>query len=227
MALENTTDVLIFGPQASGKGTQAQVIEARYGLKHISTGDLFRAEIADQTELGVAIKDSMDRGELLSTDIVIRVLEPHLKQATGGIIFDGFPRALAQVDPFLDWLRGMNRKCMMIVLNVPPEVSLARMTSRLTCTDCHQVYRKGPDVQCCTTEGCKGTLEVRADDLDSQAVQRRLSRYATETTPAIDALRSKPEITVVDVNGEQTPEAVSAEIFARLDQVLTQTSAES
>ena len=124
-------NIVIFGAPGAGKGTQSEYIVARYGLTHISTGDLLRKEIADQTPLGQRIKSIMDAGQLVSDDIVVEMIDKAIAANTNGILFDGFPRNVAQAET-LDKLlakHGRNITCM-VQLDVPREELIRRMLER-------------------------------------------------------------------------------------------------
>ena len=124
-------NIVIFGAPGAGKGTQSDFIVERYGLTHISTGDLLRREIADKTELGLRIKDIMDAGQLVSDDIVVEMIDNAIARDDKGILFDGFPRNVAQAE-ILDQLlqkHGRTLTCM-IRLDVPREELIRRMLER-------------------------------------------------------------------------------------------------
>lgn len=124
-------NIVIFGAPGAGKGTQSDFIVERFHLTHISTGDLLRKEIADQTELGLRIKNIMDAGQLVSDDIVVEMIDNAIARDTQGILFDGFPRTVAQAET-LDKLlakHGRELTCM-IELDVPREELIRRMLER-------------------------------------------------------------------------------------------------
>ena len=153
-------NIVLFGPPGSGKGTQAEKIIARYKLEHISTGDLLRQEVADQTELGMKAKAIMDKGELVSDEIVIGMIRKKLeeKQDGPGFIFDGFPRTVAQARELRKVLTDLDeRVSMMISLTVPEEELVKRLLKR-------------------------GQETGRSDD-NEETIKNRIEVYQNQTIP--------------------------------------------
>jgi adenylate kinase len=154
-------NIVLFGPPGAGKGTQSQNLISKYGLVHLSTGDLLRTEIARGTELGVKAKDIMDRGILVSDDIVIGMIENKLdaNPSANGFIFDGFPRTKAQAEALDDLLqkKGTAISCMIAL-----EVDEAELTRRL--------LDRGKD-------------SGRADDRDEATIKNRINEYNNKTLP--------------------------------------------
>ena len=151
-------NIVIFGAPGAGKGTQSDFIVEKYGLTHISTGDLLRKEIADQTDLGKRIKSIMDAGQLVSDDIVIEMIDNAIGHDNKGILFDGFPRNVAQAE-VLDKLlakHGRTLTCM-IRLNVPREELIRRMLER-------------------------AKISGRSDD-NEETIKNRLVEYENKTLP--------------------------------------------
>jgi adenylate kinase len=154
-------NIVLFGPPGAGKGTQSQLLINRYGLVHLSTGDLLRTEIARGTDLGVKAKEIMDRGVLVSDDIVIGMIENKLdaNPTVAGFIFDGFPRTKAQAEALDDLLqkKGTAISCM-IALEVPEQELITRLLDR-------------------------GKESGRADDRDEATIRKRIEEYNTKTLP--------------------------------------------
>lgn len=154
-------NIVLFGPPGAGKGTQSQNLIAKYGLVHLSTGDLLRTEIARGTELGVKAKEIMDRGILVSDDIVIGMIENKLdaNPSANGFIFDGFPRTKAQAEALDDLLqkKGTAISCMLAL-----EVGEAELTRRLL---------------------ERGKESGRADDRDEATIKKRIEEYNNKTLP--------------------------------------------
>ena len=124
-------NIILFGAPGAGKGTQSDLLVEKYKLNHVSTGDLLRKEIADQTELGKRIKSIMDSGSLVSDDIVVEMIDKAIANDTQGILFDGFPRNVAQAEILDGLLQKHNRKLTcMISLDVPREELIRRMLER-------------------------------------------------------------------------------------------------
>lgn len=158
------TNLVLFGPPGAGKGTQSQFLIDRYGLVHLSTGDLLRAEIKAETELGLQAKELMDRGDLVADEIVIGMIRHRMEEEHGakGFIFDGFPRTRAQAQA-LDAMLNMKSEPItaMLALDVPEEELVKRILSR-------------------------GATSGRTDDQDEAVVRNRIRKYEQETAPLKD-----------------------------------------
>ncbi|MFN5641229.1 MAG: adenylate kinase [Sphingobacteriales bacterium] len=181
-------NLILFGPPGSGKGTQSEKLIARYGFKHLSTGDLLRAEIANQTTLGLKAKSLMDQGQLVPDDVVIGMIDAaiHANPTVPGFLFDGFPRTVAQAQA-LDALLAEKGSSIGVVLalQVPEDELITRMIHRAK------------------TSG-------RADDADEQVQRKRLDVYLRDTLPVAGYYR--PFGKVVEVVGVGSID----EIFSRL-----------
>ena len=178
-------------PPGAGKGTQGERIAARYGVPHISSGDIFRDETARQTPLGKQLSAYLDRGDLVPDDLVLSLIKDRIVAAakeSGGYVLDGFPRNLAQAEAAAQFARETNTSAQAVVyLDAPTEVLISRLTGR------------GED---------------RADD--SEAVARhRLAVYAEHTQPLVDYYSRRA--TFRAINGAQPPEQVAAELLAAVD----------
>ena len=166
-------NIVIFGAPGAGKGTQSDFIVANYGLTHISTGDLLRKEIADQTDLGLRIKSIMDSGQLVSDDIVIEMMDKAIATDTKGILFDGFPRTVAQAETLDQLLKKHGRELTcMVQLEVPKEELVRRLLER-------------------------ATIQGRADD-NEQTINNRLSEYNNKTLPVAEYYARQGKQVVID-----------------------------
>lgn len=195
--------VIFLGPPGAGKGTQAKLIEDRYGLKQLSSGDMLRGAVAAGTEVGKKAKSYMDQGALVPDDVVTGVvLEATTQmQGTKGIILDGFPRTVQQAEA-LDAQLEQNggRVDLVLVLNVDNEMLVKRIVGRFTCAKCGEGYNdvfKTPVVagvcnRCGATE-----FKRRADD-NEETVRNRLSVYHAETSPLVEYYRSKGRLREID-----------------------------
>jgi adenylate kinase len=222
------THVALMGAQGSGKGTQAARLMPRYGLVHLSTGDLFRAAIASGSPLGREIKAIYDRGDLIPDALTLELVEERLNEiARGddgspparGALFDGFPRTRAQAEG-LDALlakRG-ERLAGVVQLDVPLETLIGRLAGRRVCPTDGRTYHvefhppKTPGV--CDDDG---TPLIQRDDDKPEAVKRRLENYFGQTAPLIDYYRDRGLLTTI--TGDHPADEVTAEIeaaFARL-----------
>ena len=178
-------DIVIFGAPGAGKGTQSDFIVERYGLTHVSTGDLLRKEIADQTELGKRIKSIMDAGQLVSDDIVSEMMDAAIAADNKGMLFDGFPRTVAQAET-LDKLlakHGRTVTCM-VQLEVPREELIRRLLER-------------------------AKIQGRADD-NEETIANRLAEYGNKTLPVAQYYARQGKQKIIDGTG--TIETIAARI---------------
>jgi adenylate kinase len=187
-------NVLLLGPQGAGKGTQAKRISAEYGIPHIASGEILRAEMQAGTELGRRVKDVYDRGDLVSDDLVIELIRARLDQpdTDGGFILDGFPRTTVQAEALDAMFADIGRSFSVVfALQIRDEVAFERLRRR-------------------------AQLEGRADDTDD-AIRRRLETYHRETEPLIEYYRVRGNL--VPIHGDRTENEVFAEIQQALEQV--------
>lgn len=178
--------VILLGAPGAGKGTQANAIEDKYGYKQISTGDLIRTEVSAKTEIGLKVKAIMEKGELVSNDIVIELLKNRLKQddIVGGYIMDGFPRNRHQAEE-LSRMEADHE--VVIYLEVNEDVVIQRLLSRLTCSVCGTIFNLLSDTpkQAGKCDECGGALIQRADD-NEETIRNRIRVYKEQTQPVID-----------------------------------------
>jgi adenylate kinase len=200
--------LIILGRQGAGKGTQCVRLSRHFVVPHISTGDMLRAAVREGTELGVAAKQVMDAGGLVSDDIMIGIVRDRLAQPdalTRGFILDGFPRTIEQAVA-LDVITGERPIDVVLDLNVPREIVLERISSRRVCRDCGTNYTSSgndPDPWICDV--CGGDVKQRADDTP-ESVNRRLDLYEEQTFPLIKHYTLQGRLAVV--NGVGHPDAV-------------------
>lgn len=206
--VETTPAVLILlGPPGAGKGTQARMLEETFGLVQLSTGDLLREAVAAGTEAGLAAKAVMEKGELVSDEIVIAILSDRLDQpdVTKGTILDGFPRTEAQAAALDDLLSARGQKIdAAISLEVDDEAMVARVSGRYTCAACGEGYHdefKQP-ATAGTCDKCQGTdFKRRADD-NADTVRTRLTAYHAQTAPLISYYDARGALTRVPAMGD-------------------------
>lgn len=213
---KNCSVIVLLGPPGSGKGTQAVRISKVLGFSHISTGDLFREHLKNGTPLGKQVKGLIDAGQLVSDDIVLEILFDRLKKTDcdRGFLLDGFPRTLAQAEALTKRL-GDHAKLTVINLDVPDENILKRMSGRLTCKQCGQVYNRHfspPKIES-RCDVCNGDLYQRSDDT-IEVVKDRLRVYHMQTKPLIQFYEAKGQI--IHINGTHTPEVVYEEILKNI-----------
>ena len=220
--------VILMGAQGSGKGTQADRIAPRLHLVKIATGDLFRAAIASGSEVGRQVKEIYDRGELVPDALTLRLVEDRLREITDreklgtgiqGALFDGFPRTLAQAEGLDALLAAQgDRITAVVVLDVPMDVLIERISGRLVCKSCGATYHvtfnppKVPGV----CDACGGELIQRADDTP-EAVKKRLDIYFSQTEPLLAYYRERGLLAEVD--GDRPIEQVTEEIIAAVHRI--------
>jgi adenylate kinase len=206
-------NVVMLGPPASGKGTQAIRLAKARGIPKISTGDILRAAARSGSELGRKAKALMDRGEYLADDDMIGIVKDRLSQpdAAEGYILDGFPRTVPQAEALDRMLQG--DPVVVIDLAVPDDELMMRMQGRRVCEKCAAIGEPGSDTETC--ERCGGQMVTRADDGDENVRRHRLQVYARESKPLVDYYRGRP--TFRSINGAQSPERVARELSASID----------
>lgn len=187
--------IIMLGAPGAGKGTQAKKIAAKYGIPHISTGDIFRANIKNGTELGKKAKTYMDQGLLVPDELVVDLVVDRVNQddCKNGYVLDGFPRTIPQAEALTEALEKMGQKVdFAIDVNVPDENIVKRMGGRRACVTCgatyHMVYAPTKKEGICDT--CGGELILRDDD-KPETVQKRLNVYHDQTQPLIDYYTSQ------------------------------------
>ncbi len=207
--------LVLLGPPGAGKGTQSKLLENKFGIKQLSSGDMLRAAVAAQTQVGKKAKSYMDQGVLVPDEIVVDVVFEHLASMVteNGFILDGFPRTVEQAENLDEWLKNRSQVIdRVIVIDVPDDLLVERITGRFTCTKCgegyHDTFKRPKNEGVCDI--C-GSIEFkrRADDrLDT--VKNRLHTYHLQTAPLIAYYTAQDKIAMV--NGTMTIEAVSNRI---------------
>ena len=194
--------IIMLGAPGAGKGTQAKKIAAKYGIPHISTGDIFRANIKNGTELGKKAKTYMDQGLLVPDELVVDLVVDRVNQddCKNGYVLDGFPRTIPQAEALTEALEKMGQKVdFAIDVNVPDENIVNRRGGRRACVTCgatyHMVYAPTKKEGICDT--CGGELILRDDD-KPETVQKRLNVYHDQTQPLIDYYTSQGILRTVD-----------------------------
>ena len=199
-------NIILLGPPGAGKGTQARKLVDERGMVQLSTGDMLREARTSGTEMGRRVAEVMDRGDLVTDEIVIGLIEEKLGQdGGGGFIFDGFPRTLAQADALEDLLaRHGESMDAVIEMQVDDEALIRRIVGRFTCATCGEVYhdttrRPREDGVC---DVCGGTEFKRRADDNEDALKTRLMEYYKKTSPLIGYYFAKGQLRPVDGLGE-------------------------
>jgi adenylate kinase len=211
--------VILFGAPGVGKGTQAAILAEKTGLVHITTGELFREAIRQETELGKQAKVYYDQGQLVPDHLTIAMLLERLSQGdcAGGCILDGFPRTLEQASALDEALAREGRAIDKVVyIQAPQDELLSRLSGRWNCRQCGSVYheRFQPPREAGRCDQCGGELYQREDDKPETA-RRRLEVYAQQTAPLIDYYRERDKL--VEIDGHKSVEEVAENLLAAVE----------
>ena len=211
--------ILLMGPPGAGKGTQAAKLVKKYGIPHISTGDMFRAAVKEGTELGKKAKACMDAGQLVPDEITIGIVRERLQKpdCTKGFILDGFPRTVEQADALDGILKSLSIHLTRAVdISVPSSSLIERAVGRRVCKKCGAAYhiRFNPSKKDGVCDECGGETYQRADDSE-ETMKSRLSVYDTQTKPLIRYYQKAGLYSEID--GSQEMSKVFADITACLE----------
>ncbi|MCQ2537586.1 MAG: adenylate kinase [Lachnospiraceae bacterium] len=194
--------IVMLGAPGAGKGTQAKMIAAKYGIPHISTGDIFRANLKEGTELGMKAKEYMDKGLLVPDSLTLELIMDRFKNddCANGYVLDGFPRTIPQAEALTEALKANNDDLdYAIDVDVPDENIVRRMSGRRACLSCgatyHIVYNAPKTEGKC--DACGSELVQREDD-KPETVLNRLSVYHAQTQPLIDYYKGFDKLKSVD-----------------------------
>lgn len=210
--------IVLLGPPGVGKGTQADILSEKTGLPHISSGDLFRENMKNQTELGIRVQEIMKRGELVPDDLTIAMVEARLARpdCRSGAILDGFPRTPAQADALCKILAVHSAKVKVVpFLNATGDVLVERVSGRLTCRAqghvYHRVFNPPKVAGRCDLDGSE--LFQREDD-KAETVRRRFEIYMDQTSPLIEYYRAEGKL--VEIDGTRPVDQVTAALEAAI-----------
>lgn len=208
--------LIVFGRQGAGKGTQAVRLSERFGVPHISTGDMLREAVREGTEFGRRAKEYMDAGELLPDDVMLGLVSERLGRADTerGWLLDGFPRTARQAEDLQD-LVADGGISLAINLEVPEDVVVKRISSRRVCTGCGTIYSAGDrSARSGVCERCGGEVVQRDDDTE-EAIRSRLATYNEQTAPLLEWFASQGLL--ADVDGVGDPDEVARRVASAVD----------
>lgn len=207
---------IFLGPPNSGKGTYSSRIAPILRIPHISTGDLFRKNVGEGTEVGLKAKEIMERGELVPDEIVIKMVKDRLSEedCKEGFILDGFPRTLAQAEA----LNEITDLDAVVNIDVPESVLMERMLGRISCKDCGKIYhtKNFPPKKEGVCDACEGNVVKRAED-NEETIKTRLEVYKNDTQPLINFYKNLGILKTIDVisSPEETVSRILRELMKK------------
>jgi adenylate kinase len=204
----------LIGAPGSGKGTQSRRFIEKYDFVQLSTGDVLRAAIAHKTELGMHAQSFMDQGKLVPDSVMIGLVDSYMAEQKGkSVIFDGFPRTVAQAESLNSMLEKRAQKIDKVVyFKVNPQILVNRLTGRRTCSQCGEIYHieTKPSSKGHTCEKCGGSLTHRPDDHE-EVISERFAQFEKNTGPTIHFYRTQGNL--VEVESDQEPNIVFEQII--------------
>ena len=210
-------DLVMFGRQGSGKGTQGKYFAERYNLTPFVMGDELRKLAKEDSELGEKVKSIIEAGHLVSDEVVMEIIENFMTHLPEGenVIFDGIPRKMEQSEKFDTLMEKLERKFMGCHLKISEEIAIKRLTSRRMCEGCKKLFAGDYTEENC--DACEGKLVSRADDTNMESIRNRLDAYNKETLPVIEHYHSQGKI--IELNGEPTIDEVNEEAYPKFDPI--------
>lgn len=213
-------NILMIGPQGSGKGTQSDLLAPKLRIPHLSLGTLLRAEVAAKSGLGLAAAAYMERGDIVPPEVANKIMEDRLRRpdAAAGVIFDGYPRTAEQAAAFDGVMRSLGRSISHVIyLNISDEDAVRRISGRRVCTNtaCERIYHMDsmPPKEPGKCDACGSAVGQRSDDTPD-AIRRRLQIYHTDTSPLITLYQGRGLL--IEVDGGKPIDEVQAAILAAI-----------
>ncbi|MFH0838217.1 MAG: nucleoside monophosphate kinase [Patescibacteria group bacterium] len=212
-------DIVLFGMQGSGKGTQGKILAERYGLKVFDMGHELRSMIASGEDLGKKIKNTVESGNLVSDDIILEVVEKFLESGAKGqnVLFDGIPRTIIQSEKLLALLSAHGRDAFALNIKISEREAIERLTKRRMCVNCKEIYPAFYKGDSCSE--CHGALVTRSDDSNLDSINQRLHNFAVETKPVIEDFYKRDRL--IEVDGEQAIPDVTEEMIEKAGYLFT------
>jgi len=213
--------LILFGAPGVGKGTQAKMISDHYKIPQISTGDMLRKAIRNESELGKLAKGYMEKGSLAPDELILKIIRERFQEpdCSRGFILDGFPRTIAQAQGLAKLMEEMKLPPFILVeINVSEQDIMDRLLGRMTCSKCGADYNKltrpAPEDLICTD--CGGTITTRNDD-NEETIKNRLKVYQDQTAPVKEFYKKRGNF--IDIDGNNSVEQVYASIINELNQI--------
>lgn len=209
-------DIVLFGIQGSGKGTLGKLIAQKYGFEIFETGSELRKLSQENSELARKVREIVEAGKLVPNEVVMDIIENFMKHLPPNkdVLFDGIPRKMEQAETFNALMKKLNRNFMGILMEVPEDVAVKRLTTRRLCQKCKTVYPATYNKASC--EKCGGDLVTRSDD-NPESIKTRLSAFYEETVPVIKNYELSGKM--VTMNGDQSIESAQKDIFQIIDKL--------
>jgi adenylate kinase len=211
-------DLVLFGIQGSGKGTLGKIIAEKYGFEVFETGSELRKLSQESTDLAKKVKSIVEAGNLVPNEVVMDIIENFMTKLPAGkkVIFDGIPRKLVQAETFDALMKKLGRPFTGILIDVPEEVAVRRLSSRRLCGKCKKVFPAVYSSQTC--DSCGGELVTRSDD-NPESIRTRLHAYYEETTPVINRYKTSGQLLIM--NGDQNIDDAAKEILELIERELS------
>ena len=215
--------IVLMGPPGAGKGTQAERLVEKFGMTHLSSGDIFRAEKSSGSELGNKIADIIDKGQLVPDDIVVEMMAKAITAVKGGLLLDGFPRTVAQAEALDKTLEDLNAKLDAVILIVADEDAIVeRICARRKCPKCGANFNIKfiPSAKGEYCDKCPGDVKLAIRDDDNENVVRsRMKAYRDQTEPVLAYYKNEGAVKVLEVNGNQSLDDVTVDIVKAVESI--------